>query len=181
MGKGGGGIEAGHGGLFFSRTYDFPGACPVRQAGRSEHTRRPHELGLGAPRDCVTGRPAIPPGRLAPRPRPHGPPPGRSRRMRGRDSRTAPRARGSRPSGPTSPRGRRRSVADVGLACDAQGANAAHAEAAGRGGGLEPNAEREWVGHEEEIERKFGPWAYDCPHVAGGRGHVACGSAKTCG
>ena len=29
-------------------------------------------------------------------------------------------------------------------------------EAAGRGGGLEPNAEREWVGHEEEIKRKFG-------------------------
>ena len=156
MGKGGGGIEAGYGELFFSRTYDFPGACLVGQAGRSEHTRKSHELGLGAPCDCVTGRPAIPPGRLAPRPRPHGPPPGRSRRMRGRDSRTAPRARGSRPSGPTSPRGRRRSVADVGLACDAQGANAAHAEAAGRGGGLEPNAEREWVGHEEEIKRKFG-------------------------
>lgn len=29
-------------------------------------------------------------------------------------------------------------------------------EAEGRGGGLEPNAEREWVGHEEEIKRKFG-------------------------
>ena len=54
-------------------------------------------------------------------------------------------------------------------------------EAAGRGGGLEPDAEREWVGHEEEIKRKLGPWAYDCPHVAGGRGHADCGSAKTCG
>ena len=29
-------------------------------------------------------------------------------------------------------------------------------EAVKRGGGLEPNAEREWVGHEEEIKRKFG-------------------------
>ena len=82
MGKGRGGIEAGYGELFFSRTYDFPGACLVRQAGRSEHTRKSHELGLGAPCDCVTGQLAIPPGRLAFRPRPHGPPPGRSRRMR---------------------------------------------------------------------------------------------------
>ena len=65
MGKGGGGIEAGCGGPFFSRTYDFPGACLVRQAGRSEHTRKSHELGLGAPCDCVTGRLAIPPGLAA--------------------------------------------------------------------------------------------------------------------
>lgn len=91
MGKGGGGIEAGCGGPFFSRTYDFPGACLVGRAGRGERTRKSHELGLGAPCDCVTGQLAIPPGRLAFRPRPHGPPPGRSRRMRGRrDSRTAP-------------------------------------------------------------------------------------------
>ena len=83
MGKGRGGIEAGYGELFFSRTYDFLEVYLVGQAGRSEHTRRPHELGLGAPCDCVTGQLAIPPGRLAPRPRPHGPPPGRSRRMRG--------------------------------------------------------------------------------------------------
>lgn len=76
MGKGGGGIEAGHGELFFSRTYDFPGACLVRQAGRGGRTRKSHELGLGALYDYVTGQLAIPPGRLAPRPRPHGPPAG---------------------------------------------------------------------------------------------------------
>lgn len=90
MGKGRGGIEAGYGELFFSRTYDFLEACLVRQAGRSEHTRKSHELGLGAPCDCVTGRLAIPPGRLAFRPRPTGP----RRDGRGacgrRDSRTAP-------------------------------------------------------------------------------------------
>ena len=65
MGKGRGGIEAGYGELFFSRTYDFLEACLVRQAGRGEHTRKSHELGLGALYDYVTGQLAIPPGRLA--------------------------------------------------------------------------------------------------------------------
>ena len=83
MGKGRGGIEAGYGELFFSRTYDFLEACLVGQAGRSEHTRKSHELGLGALYDYVTGQLAIPPGRLAFRLRPHGPPPGRSQHMRG--------------------------------------------------------------------------------------------------
>ena len=82
MGKGRGGIEAGYGELFFSRTYDFLEVYLVGQAGRSEHTRKSYKLGLGALYDYVTGQLAIPPGRLAPRPRPHGPPPGRSRRMR---------------------------------------------------------------------------------------------------
>lgn len=82
MGKGGGGIEAGYGELFFSRTYDFLEACLVRQAGRSEHTRKSHELGLGAPCDYVTGQLAIPPGRLAFRLCTYELLPGRSRRTR---------------------------------------------------------------------------------------------------
>mgnify|MGYP000863371237 CR=1 FL=1 len=64
MGKGRGGIEAGYGELFFSRTYDFLEVYLVGQAGRSEHTRKSYKLGLGAPCDCVTGRLAIPPGRF---------------------------------------------------------------------------------------------------------------------
>lgn len=64
MGKGRGGIEAGYGELFFSRTYDFLEVYLVRQAGRSEHTRKSHELGLGALYDYVTGQLAIPPGRF---------------------------------------------------------------------------------------------------------------------
>ena len=82
MGKGGGGIEAGYGELFFSRTYDFPGACLVRQAGRSEHTRKSYKLGLGALYDYVTGQLAIPPGRLAFRLCTYELLPGRSRRTR---------------------------------------------------------------------------------------------------
>ena len=64
MGKGRGGIEAGYGELFFSRTYDFLEVYLVGQAGRSEHTRKSHELGLGALYDYVTGQLAIPPGRF---------------------------------------------------------------------------------------------------------------------
>ena len=47
MGKGRGGIEAGYGELFFSRTYDFLEVYLVGQAGRSEHTRKSYKLGLG--------------------------------------------------------------------------------------------------------------------------------------
>lgn len=64
MGKGRGGIEAGYGELFFSRTYDFLEVYLVRQAGRSEHTRKSYKLGLGALYDYVTGQLAIPPGRF---------------------------------------------------------------------------------------------------------------------
>lgn len=49
--------EAGpeYGKLFFSKTYDFLEVYLVRQAGRSEHTRKSYKRGLGALYDHVTG------------------------------------------------------------------------------------------------------------------------------
>ena len=43
-----------HEDLFFSKTYDFLNVYLVRQAGRSEHTRKSYRLGLGALYDHVT-------------------------------------------------------------------------------------------------------------------------------
>ena len=45
----------------FGRTYDLLPACLARQAGRSEHTRKSRERGLGALNDCVTGELGIEP------------------------------------------------------------------------------------------------------------------------
>lgn len=53
-----------HEDLFFSRTYDFLNVYLVRQAGRSEHTRRSYRIGLGALFDHVTGGLGIDPTRF---------------------------------------------------------------------------------------------------------------------
>lgn len=45
----------------FGRTYDLLPACLARRAGRSEHTRKSRERGLGALNDCVTGELGIEP------------------------------------------------------------------------------------------------------------------------
>ena len=50
--------------LFFSRTYDFLDVYLVRQAGRSQCTRKSYKLGLGALYDYVTGRLGIAPARF---------------------------------------------------------------------------------------------------------------------
>ena len=42
--------------LFFSKTYDFLNVYLVRQAGRSDHTRKSYRMGLGALYDHVTSR-----------------------------------------------------------------------------------------------------------------------------
>ena len=247
MGKGRGGIEAGYGELFFSRTYDFLEVYLVRQAGRSEHTRKSYKLGLGALYDYVTGQLAIPPGRftfrlctyelllgwsqhmqgaaglangtvnsrlaavraylryaadgdpslisvwLATRKVPTLPTPKRQRpvieagdlaafldapertRIGNRDRLvlvlpldTAMRAAGpvgAAPGDLVLPDGEPTGQVSTLLGHQRTGTTRSHyaypspeqlREAVERGGGLEPNAEREWVGHEEEIKRKFG-------------------------
>lgn len=50
--------------LFFSRTYDFLNVYLVRQAGRSEHTRKSYRTGLGALFDHVTVELGISPERF---------------------------------------------------------------------------------------------------------------------
>ena len=45
----------------FGRTYYLLPACLARRAGRSEHTRKSRERGLGALNDCVTGELGIEP------------------------------------------------------------------------------------------------------------------------
>ena len=45
----------------FGRTRDLLPACLARRAGRSEHTRKSRERGLGALNDCVTGELGIEP------------------------------------------------------------------------------------------------------------------------
>ena len=64
MGKGEGKAGPDYGELFFSRTYDFLEVYLVRQAGRSEHTRRSYKLGLGALYDYVSGELGISPERF---------------------------------------------------------------------------------------------------------------------
>ena len=109
----------------------LPRGVPGRAGRQGRAHAQVARAGIGRPVRLRDGPARDPPGAprapAAPPRAPAGPVAAHAGR---RDSRAAPRARGSRPSGPTSPRGRRRSVADVGLACDAQGADAAHAEAA---------------------------------------------------
>ena len=50
-----------YGESLFGRTYDLLPVCLARQAGRSEHTRKSRERGLGALNDCVTGELGIEP------------------------------------------------------------------------------------------------------------------------
>lgn len=64
MGGGRGSTGAGHDPLFFSRTYDFLNVYLVRQAGRSEHTRKSYRLGLGALFDHVTEELGVDPARF---------------------------------------------------------------------------------------------------------------------
>ena len=55
MGRGKGKAGPEYGELFSSRTYDFLEVYLVRQAGKSEHTRKSYKRGLGAFYDYVTG------------------------------------------------------------------------------------------------------------------------------
>ena len=61
MGRGKGKAGPEYGELFFSRTYDFLEVYLVRQAGKSEHTRKSYKRGLGSFYDYVTGELGIEP------------------------------------------------------------------------------------------------------------------------
>ena len=64
MGGAKGGAGANPRELFFGRTYDFLNVYLVKQAGRSEHTRKSYRIGLGAFFDHVTARLGLDPTRF---------------------------------------------------------------------------------------------------------------------